>query len=214
MSSSEKEDLDLESGNGNGNHHASSSSTNTNTTPTERHVERTQNSSQNHNSSGSDQRHHQPFLPWLREHFTWSWFTAPQSTGGISALLSLCPKTFRGLHTIGLIIFIFNLVLLSTFLTFAFLRFASSKPSPIKAFLRSLVTPPECYFFGSVFLACATVIICTERYAVGHTGDWVIVAIRVVFWIYAAMALMLVIGQFVAIFQHTPFKSIQFAPPM
>jgi len=50
---------------------------------------------------------------WLDERFDWSWFTCTQSTGGIAVLLSECPHQFRGLQTIGIVIYLLNLVLLA-----------------------------------------------------------------------------------------------------
>lgn len=79
---------------------------------------------------------------------SWSWFTCPQSTGGIAVLLSECPKQFHGLYTIGLIIFLFNIVIWSTFTALQLTRWIVN-PQKIR---QSFTNPPECYFFGSYWL--------------------------------------------------------------
>ncbi|CAK4025561.1 Malic acid transport [Lecanosticta acicola] len=207
MSSSDKEGLDLENGNSsqteNSNGHAVSS----------QRRQQQQQQQQQQQSKDETEKHTLAFLPWLRQNFTWSWFTAPQSTGGIAALLSLCPKQFPGLQTIGTIIFIFNILLLATFTLFALLRFASHE-RPVAAFARSLVTPPECYFFGSLLLSSATMIINMQRFALPHVGPWLLPTLRILFWLYAACSLLVVTLQSAFIFHYTPFQAIHFAPPM
>lgn len=92
---------------------------------------------------------------WIVTNMSWSWFTCTQSTGGIASLLYACPKKFDGIETIGKIVFIFNIVLFLTFTTLMAIRWIAD-PLKIKA---SLLKGPECYFFGSFWLTCATIII-------------------------------------------------------
>ncbi|EME42150.1 hypothetical protein DOTSEDRAFT_73066 [Dothistroma septosporum NZE10] len=168
------------------------------------------------NSNGTSQRppedmkHRQPFTLWLVDHFTWSWFTCTQSTGGIAALLSECPKQFHGLETIGVIIFIFNIVLWLLFTLLMALRWYIN-PSTIR---RCFTQPPECFFFGSFWLSAATMVINMQRYGVPHAGEWLITAVRVCFWIYAACSILVTMGHVVVISKYTPFSAIAFAPPM
>lgn len=130
-----------------------------------------------------DQRKREPFGLWVETHMNWSWFTCTQSTGGIASLLYACPKRFDGLNTIGAIVFVFNIVLFLIFTTLMAIRWMKN-PSQIK---QCFTKAPECFFFGSFWLTCATIIIDMQQYGVPHTGPWLLVAIRVCFWIYAAI---------------------------
>ncbi|KAI1139620.1 voltage-dependent anion channel [Hypoxylon sp. FL0543] len=118
-------------------------------------------------------------------HFTWANFTCTQSTGGIAILLSMTPHQFHGLQTAGAVVFIINIVIFLIFCTMMLSRFVLH-PHTLK---RSFTNPPEPFFFGSFLLSIATGIICMERFGVPHTGDWLVVVIRILFWIYAAVAL-------------------------
>lgn len=115
-------------------------------------------------------------------HFTWANFTATQSSGGIATLLSLTPHQFKGLNVIGVIVFIFTLVLLCAFMG-AMVTRAVSYP---RRFKKSFVQAPEAFFYGSFWLSWATMIICMQRYGVPNAGPWLVVTVRVLFWIYAA----------------------------
>ncbi|KAI1807809.1 voltage-dependent anion channel [Daldinia bambusicola] len=124
----------------------------------------------------------------LREriaHFTWANFACTQSTGGIAILLSMNPHQFHGLQTAGVVVFILNLVLFLIFCGAILARF-SLHPHMLK---RSLTNPPEYFFIGSFWLSIATTIICMQRFGAPHTGPWLPVAVRVLFWMYAAATL-------------------------
>lgn len=137
----------------------------------EKHAPRTQ-------PQDESERYRLPSRAWIDSRFSWSWFTCTQSTGGIATVISECPKMFSGQQTIGTIVFIFNIVLYLLFTSFVILRWTGNR-SRIK---ESFTKAPECYFFGSFWLTAATMIINMQRYAVPHTGPWMIVAIRVLFW--------------------------------
>ncbi|UNI16488.1 hypothetical protein JDV02_002919 [Purpureocillium takamizusanense] len=145
---------------------------------------------------------------WLDERFDWSWFTCTQSTGGIAVLLSECPKQFRGLETIGIVIFVFNLALLGLFTALMLLRWATT-PATLR---RSFVAAPECFFYGSFWLSVATVIIGAQRYGVPHAGPWLVVALRVCFWAYAGVVLVSATAHMVAIFCLTPVTALGIHP--
>ncbi|KAI4603452.1 hypothetical protein KJ359_003262 [Pestalotiopsis sp. 9143b] len=138
------------------------------------------------------------------EHFTWANFTCTQSTGGIAVLLSETPHQFHGLQTAGVVVFILNLVLFAVFCAAMATRFILH-PYTIK---KSLTTVPECLFIGPFFLSCATIIMCMSRFGAPHTGPWIITAIRVLFWIYAACTLLYTITVPAVLFHRRldPFK--------
>ncbi|KAJ6189208.1 C4-dicarboxylate transporter/malic acid transport protein [Penicillium mononematosum] len=136
----------------------------------------------------------------LLNRFTWANFTCTQSTGGVAILLSETPHQFRGLQTAGVVVFILNLVLFVLFTIAIICRFVQ-RPSNLR---KSLTNPPEAYFTGSLWLSMATIIICMQRFGVPHAGSWLIVAVRVLFWTYAAITLAYNIVIFVVMF--VPFS--------
>ncbi|KAJ5778946.1 C4-dicarboxylate transporter/malic acid transport protein [Penicillium paradoxum] len=127
----------------------------------------------------------------LLDRFTWANFTCTQSTGGVAILLSETPHQFRGLQTAGIVVFILNLVLFVLFTT-------------------AIIS----YFTGSLWLSMATIIICMQRFGAPHAGPWVIVAVRVLFWIYAAITLAYNIVIFVVMFVVCPLEPGTMSPPM
>ncbi|KAK6955480.1 hypothetical protein Daesc_003119 [Daldinia eschscholtzii] len=143
-------------------------------------------------------------------HFTWANFACTQSTGGIAILLSMTPHQFRGLQTAGVVISILNVVLFAVFCAGMLVRFVLH-PRMVK---RSFTNPPEMFFFGSFWLSIATGIICMQRFGVPHAGDWLVVAIRVLFWMYAAGTLVFatVIWVLAAAAAKAPVKMIQINP--
>lgn len=146
----------------------------------------------------------------LLDRFTWANFTCTQSTGGVAILLSQTPHQFPGLQTAGVVIFILNLVLFVLFTTAMICRFVQ-KPSNLR---KSLTEPPEAYFTGSLWLSMATIIICMQRFGVPYAGPWIIVAVRVLFWTYAAITLTYSIVIFVVMFIVCPLEPGTMSPPM
>lgn len=146
----------------------------------------------------------------LLDRFTWANFTCTQSTGGVAILLSETPHQFRGLQTVGVIVFILNLVLFVLFTTAMICRFVQ-RPSSLR---KSVTKPPEAYFTGSLWLSMATIIICMQRFGVPHAGPWIIVAVRVLFWTYAAITLTYNIVIFVVMFALSPLEPGTMSPPM
>jgi C4-dicarboxylate transporter/malic acid transport protein len=146
----------------------------------------------------------------LLDRFTWANFTCTQSTGGVAILLSDTPNQFRGLQTAGVVVFILNLVLFVLFSTAIICRFVQ-RPSNLR---KSITNPPEAYFTGSLWLSMATIIICMQRFGVPHAGPWIIVAVRVLFWIYAAITLTYNIVIFVVMFALSPLEPGTMSPPM
>lgn len=144
---------------------------------------------------------------WIVERMNWSWFTATQSTGGVAILMSECPKQFAGLQTVGVVIFILNLVLWTIFTGLMITKWLVRPSSFKQSFL-----PPQCFFLGSFWLTQATFIICMQRFGVPHTGPWLVVAVRVLFWIYAAVTFISTTLQFVTVFRMTPSKAIDMNP--
>lgn len=152
------------------------------------------------------QKHRLSLLDWITANFNWSWFTCTQSTGGIATTLSACPKPFSGILTLGTIIFLFNIFLFLLFCTFLLIRWTRD-PASIR---RSFTTRPECFFFGSFWLTLATMILNMQKFAVPHTGAWMLVTVRVLFWMYAAVSLLSASVHMVVIARWVPVKAVEF----
>ncbi|KAF5023651.1 hypothetical protein F66182_4296 [Fusarium sp. NRRL 66182] len=146
----------------------------------------------------------------LVDGFTWGNFTCTQSTGGVALMLSQSPHQFRGLQTIGVVVFMLNLVLFILFtaaMTWRFVR----RPSSLR---QSVTKPPEAYFTGSLWLSMATIIMGIQSFGVPHAGPWLVDAVRVLFWIYGAITLTYSIVIFVVMFSLAPFSPGSMSSPM
>lgn len=128
---------------------------------------------------------------------TWAWFPVNMSTGAMASLLSVQPYKFNGLEAIGKTFYIVNLVTFISFLALISARFIR-KP---RAFFTSLHHPSEGFFFGGFWVAVALLIYGCQVYGVPSTGPWLIDAIRVIFWMYFACALLVAVLQYHVIFQ-------------
>jgi tellurite resistance protein TehA-like permease len=145
---------------------------------------------------------------WLAERFNWSWFTCTQSTGGVAIALSECPKSFDGIQTAGSVLFVFNLALFLAFTALLVTRWITT-PS---TFRRCFTKAPECFFYGSFWLSIATIIICMDRFGTPHAGPWLVTAIRVCFWVYAAISLLSTTIHFIVISKYTEIRAIEMNP--
>jgi tellurite resistance protein TehA-like permease len=128
------------------------------------------------------------------------------STGGIAVLLSETPHRFQGLDTIGLIIFILDLLLFSGLCATMIARFVLCKGT----FVRSFRHPTESLFVPTFFLAIGIIIIGIKQYA--HTGEWMVTVLRVLFWIYFAMTFSLAVIQYVMLFTGKPLTIQSMTP--
>jgi C4-dicarboxylate transporter/malic acid transport protein len=115
---------------------------------------------------------------------TWGWYSISMATGGIAVLLSSTPHQFPGLQTIGKIVYILNLVLFLCISACLISRFLT-KCSVLK---QSFQEPNESHFMGTCLLALATIILGAENYGTEACGPWLQFALRIVFWIYAALS--------------------------
>ncbi|KAK8083104.1 hypothetical protein PG996_001885 [Apiospora saccharicola] len=152
-------------------------------------------------------RRHLPFRLRVTR-ITWGWFPCTMSTGAVAVLISQQPFTFAGLTTIGQIFFIVDLVLFLTFSSLIAVRFAL-KP---KAIVASLHHPSESFFFGAWWVSLALLLNCAAAYGIPGLGGasgggasgggaWLVGALRVLFWIYFACALLVAVVQYYIIFQ-------------
>jgi C4-dicarboxylate transporter/malic acid transport protein len=142
------------------------------------------------------------------KHFTWAWFTITISTGVLGLLFQNTPHRFQGLTTIGKVAFITAIVmfLLSTaVITYRFCK----TPNGLKT---SLLHPTESLFFPAFLLSLAILLANSAIYGVPASGPWLIVALRVCFWIYAALALSSSIIQYTIIFNGAKLSIDSMSP--
>ena len=104
-------------------------------------------------SSGNTHQQSRPFKTAFMnavhvhvEHFTWSWFLWPMATLGISLTIAALPYRFRGLTTIGIIIYLFGVVQCTAITLCVITRFVVRR----KSLRRSLDKASETFFFSTV----------------------------------------------------------------
>ncbi|KAF2773954.1 hypothetical protein EJ03DRAFT_304597 [Teratosphaeria nubilosa] len=128
------------------------------------------------------------------KHVTWANFTFPMSTGGIALLLHTTPHKFHGLYTIGKTVFIFDLVIFLAIVAAITTRFVLGRHN--LALQRSLAHPTEGLFFPTSLLALFDVLALVQTYGVPACGPWLIVVMRVLFWIYVAVTFVSAVWQY------------------
>jgi tellurite resistance protein TehA-like permease len=120
----------------------------------------------------------------------WGWYSISMATGGIAVLLNKTPHQFTGLPLIGKIIYIFNLLLFLA-VTFSLIIRFLTKPKSLK---ESFQQPSETYFAPTSLLSIATIILGAECYGSSSSGPWLQTALRIVFWIYVAISVLVAIA--------------------
>ncbi|KAI0382420.1 voltage-dependent anion channel-domain-containing protein [Hypomontagnella monticulosa] len=130
-------------------------------------------------------------------HFTWAWFTLPMSTGGLALLLYAQPHQFPGLRQIGFAVYIINLVIFACLLAAMTMRFVLHKGT----FKTSITHSREAFFVPTFFLAIATIITGTQRYAIAEQSDSSVWFISALFWGYVAASLFVAIAQYSYVFR-------------
>ncbi|KAL7914028.1 voltage-dependent anion channel domain-containing protein [Trichoderma velutinum] len=144
------------------------------------------------------------------QHFTWAWYTFPMSTGGLSLLIFAQPYQFNGLKTVGLVVYIINLIIFSLITMAMTARFFLHTGELV----RSLSHPREGFFFPAFFLSIATIITSTQRYVIPDDHvvlEWVIQA---AFWVYVALTSVLAIGQYSYVFAVHSLSLQNFMPTL
>ncbi|OHW97779.1 c4-dicarboxylate transporter malic acid transporter [Colletotrichum incanum] len=135
----------------------------------------------------------------LRErihHFTFAWYTLTMSTGGIALLLAETPHRFRGLDTIGLVVFFLDIVLIFLITAALCLRFSFFRKTPAKA----ITHPSESLFIPTFFLSVAAALSNIQHYGVPKCGPWLIATLKVCFWVYLVATFFLSVGMYHLLF--------------
>ncbi|KDN66312.1 putative C4-dicarboxylate transporter/malic acid transporter [Colletotrichum sublineola] len=129
-------------------------------------------------------------------HFTFAWYTLTMSTGGIALLLGVTPHRFRGLDTIGLVVFLIDIVFIFLITAALCLRFFYFRKTPAKI----ITNPSEFLFIPTFFLSLAATLFNIQHYAVPKCGPWLIVALKVCFWLYLGATFFLSVGMYHLLF--------------
>lgn len=153
--------------------------------------------------------HHNPIpLSERISHFSWAWFECTMSTGALATLLGQQPNTFPGLRTIGKVAFIIDLVLFLLFGALITARFIM-KPGALS---KSLHHPMESFYFGAFWVSIALILYATEQYGVASCGPWLVKALEICYWIYAACAILVSAFQYHVIFDCERLPVVQAMP--
>lgn len=141
-------------------------------------------------------------------HFTFAWFTCTMSTGGIGLLLSQTPHRFKGIEVLGDIVIFLDLTLFLSFCAIITARFIMFP----KTIMSSLSHPTESLFFPTFWISVVNIISNVQEYGVPHTGYWLVVVVRVLFWIYAALTFCTATGQYFFLFTGKPLTIQSMTP--
>jgi tellurite resistance protein TehA-like permease len=131
------------------------------------------------------------------KHFTWAWFSMTMATGSLSVVLFMTPNQFKGLFTIGKIIFLFDLVLFCTFLTLITARFIMVPSSLYQSLHKN---PTESLFFGAFWVSIALLLQNIEVYGHQYCGLWLTKALEICFWSYAGTVFCVGLFQYYTLF--------------
>lgn len=142
-------------------------------------------------------------------HFTFAWYTVTMSTGGIALTLSLTPHRFRGLDTIGLVVFLFDLLCFILITACLLLRFLLYKHT----FSKTLTHPKEALFVSTFFLSIAALLSNAEKYGSlflsATAQDGLAVFHRVTYWLYLAVTFLVSVIQYHLLFTVKEQRRLQ-----
>lgn len=132
------------------------------------------------------------------------------STGGLALLLSpaVQPHTFPGLNAIGKVVYIIDLIfftLTTVSITYRFLRYRGT-------FVASLTHPTESLFSATALLSIASIIAAIARYGIPTCGPWLIVAYRILFWIYFTVTFFSAVSHYTLLFTSPALKIEDMTP--
>lgn len=136
----------------------------------------------------------------------WAWFSGNMATGSLAVLLYQTPNQFRGLLTIGKVVFILDLITFALVTVMMIVRFVA-RP---KALSRSLRDRTESFYFGTFWVSLALILANTSIYGTPACGPWLARALEVLFWCYVACAIVVAIVHYQALFisQNLPISTM------
>lgn len=117
-------------------------------------------------------------------------------TSFLDSANSLVPFRFRGLETIGIIVFLFNIALYLVVWALLLARFYIY-PYTFRA---SFLHPTESLFVPASVVSFGTILINISQFGPGHTGQWLANAVGILFWIDAALAVVFSAGIYLLLY--------------
>ncbi|KAF4981177.1 hypothetical protein FZEAL_2977 [Fusarium zealandicum] len=129
-------------------------------------------------------------------HFTWAWFTLPMSAGGLALLIHVQPHQFTGLRTIGTVLYALNLAIFTLVCLAIVCRFILNPGD----FTKSVTHHREGLFLPTFFLAVASLITSTQRYAIPENDTSYLWATQAIFWVYVVVTFVLAVWQYSYLF--------------
>ncbi|CEJ55266.1 Putative C4-dicarboxylate/malic acid transporter [Penicillium brasilianum] len=149
-------------------------------------------------------------LSWKKRirHVTWAYFTLTMATGGLANVLYEVPYRFRGLDTIGTVIFLINIALYLFIWGLLLARFYYY-PYTFKA---SFLHPTESLFVPACVVSFGTILINISQYGPGNTGPWLMEAVGILFWIDAGLAVIFSAGIYLVLWSTQTFTIAQMTP--
>ncbi|KAL8994096.1 MAG: hypothetical protein Q9169_005852 [Polycauliona sp. 2 TL-2023] len=141
-------------------------------------------------------------------HYTWTFFTATMATGGIANVLHSVPFRFRGLDTIGVIFFLFNMLLFVINVSMISLRFYTFP----ETFRASYMHPSERLFLPASVVSFGFILINISQYGLPNAGPWLARAVNVLFWIDAALAVLSSSGIYLLMWSTASFTVESMTP--
>lgn len=142
------------------------------------------------------------------KHFTWAWFAVTISTGVLGLLFHNTPNRFDGLNAIGKVAFILAIAMFLVSVAAITYRFIKTP----KGLRTSLLHPTEGLFFPAFLLSLAIILANSAIYGIPASGPWLPVALRVCFWIYAALAISSSVMQYTMVFKGAKLKIKSMSP--
>jgi len=118
------------------------------------------------------------------------------STGAVAIVIGQTPFKFTSLEIIGKIFYIVDLIMFIVASIMIATRF-TLRPGSIS---KSMHYPAEALFFGSFWVSIALILNCAQAYGTPSSGPWLITALRVCFWMYAALVMLVAVFQYAKIF--------------
>ncbi|KAJ6124976.1 hypothetical protein N7471_012293 [Penicillium samsonianum] len=149
-------------------------------------------------------------LSWKKRirHVTWAYFTLTMATGGLANVLYQVPFRFKGLDTIGIVVFLVNIALYLIIWGLLLVRFYHY-PYTFKA---SFMHPTESLFVPASIVSFGTILINISQYGPENTGPWLMRAVCILFWIDATLAVMFTAGIYLLLWSTQTFTIAQMTP--
>ncbi|KAJ6018050.1 hypothetical protein N7451_001429 [Penicillium sp. IBT 35674x] len=149
-------------------------------------------------------------LSWKKRirHITWAYFTLTMATGGLANVLYEVPYRFRGLETIGIIVFLFNIFLYLVVWALLLARFYFY-PYTFKA---SFLHPTESLFIPASMVSFGTILINVSQYGPEKAGPWLLEAVGILFWIDCILAVLFSAGIYLILWSTQTFTIAQMTP--